>query len=199
MLIYLWLTRPRAALARVRYWAWERRNPDKPWLCPGTIAFCQSRLSTSMRAMEFGSGRSTRWFSTLIGRLISVEHNPQWYGQVKRQLDEAGVANVDYRLVPLEHPLSSPEQADYDPLPAYVAVADGVPDGSLNLAVVDGHYRTHCVRHLVPKIAPGGYLLVDDVNRWPSPESLPVPADWCVADDSTNGVKRCIVWQAPGG
>jgi len=196
MTVQYWLVRPRMAMARLRYWVWERRNPDKPWMCPGTIAFCESHLSPSMTALEFGSGRSTMWFSKMVGRLTSVEHDRQWYEQVRQQLAEAKISNVDYRLVPLNHPKSEPERVDYSPVPDYVAVADGVPDKSIGFAVVDGHYRTNCVRHLVPKIATGGYLLVDDINMWPSPESLPVPAGWPVADDSTNGVKRCIVWQA---
>jgi len=193
--ILVWLARPKMALARLRYWLWERANPDMPWLCPGTIKFCQAHLSKSMVAVEFGSGRSTRWLSTLVGRVISVEHNAEWYGVVRKQLAVASATNVDYRLVPLGHPESEGERPEYSPVPDYVAVADGLEDKGIDFAVVDGHYRTHCVRHLIPKIAPRGYLLVDDVNFWPSPEALPVPASWSVADDSTNGIKRCIIWQ----
>jgi len=186
------------ALARVRYWFWERANPDKPWMCPGTIKFCQGHLSKSMTALEFGSGRSTRWFSTLVGRLISVEHNAEWYKVVQKQLADASASNVDYRLIPLNHSETEGERPEYSPVPDYVAVADSMENKSIDFAVVDGHYRTHCVRHLIPKIAPGGYLLVGDMNLWPSPEALPVPASWRIVDDSTNGIKRCIVWQAAG-
>ena len=97
MAIWFWLKRPRRSVSRLRYWVWERMNPDKPWMCPGTVAFCQANLSRSMTAIEFGSGRSTRWFSTLVGHLTSVEHNPEWYEQVKQQLDNA---NVHQRVVP---------------------------------------------------------------------------------------------------
>lgn len=196
MAVWFWVRRPGRLLHRLRYWAWERMNPDKPWMCPGTIAFCQNHLSPSMRAVEFGSGRSTLWFSKLVGRLTSVEHDAKWHEQVQLLLAENNAANVTYLHVPLDHPASQPEQDDYSPTPKYVAVADGFADGSLGFAVVDGHYRTHCVRHLVPKMAPGGLLLVDDVNMWPSVESLPVPASWPVVDDSTNGVKRCVIWRA---
>ncbi|MCS7033521.1 MAG: class I SAM-dependent methyltransferase [Phycisphaerae bacterium] len=194
MALWFWLKRPRLAVARVRYWLWEKANPDKPWMCPGTVRFCQTHLSKSMSAIEFGSGRSTRWFAERVGRLISIEHNPQWYAQVQKQLEE--VKNVDYRLIPLNHPESEPERAEYSPVPDYVAIADALADRSIDFAVVDGHYRTHCVRHLIPKIAAGGYLLVDDINLWPSPQALPVPAHWPIVDDSTNGIKRCIIWQA---
>lgn len=196
MAIWFWFARPKKLLARIRYWFWERANTDKPWMCPGTIEFCQANLSRSMIAVEFGSGRSTCWFSGLVGRLLSVEHNEKWYKEVQEHLAAASITNVDYRLVPLNHPITEGEQPAYTPIPDYVAVADGLADQGIDFAVVDGHYRTHCVEHLIPKIAPGGYLLVDDINLWPSPASLPVPADWLVVDDSTNGIKRCIVWRA---
>src|SRR5690606_32274005 len=115
---------------------------------------------------------------------------------VRERITAAGLSNVEYRYVPLSHPMTEPEQAEYTPTPAYVAVADALPDRSIDFAVVDGHYRTNCIRHLVPKMAQGGYLLVDDVNLWPSLAHLPIPSSWPVVDDSTNGVKRCVVWQA---
>lgn len=197
MAIVYWLTRPRMAWARFRYFLWERANPDKPWLCPGTVEFCRTHLSKSMTALEFGSGRSTRWFAGLVGKLISIEHCAEWYEVVKQQLVAAGIENVDYRFVSLNHPETEPERKLYDPTPDYVAVVDQLKDASLGLGIVDGHYRTTCTRHLVPKIAPGGYLLVDDINMWRSPSDLAIPANWHIADDSTNGVKRCIIWQAP--
>lgn len=197
MAVLFWLKHPRRLVARLRYWVWEKRNPDKPWMCPGTVRFCEAHLTRSMSALEFGSGRSTAWFAGRVGHLISIEYNQPWYEQVREQIAAAKLTNVDYRYVPLDHPLAEPEHLEYSPTPAYVAVADALPDRSIHFAVVDGHYRTHCVRHLVPKIAPGGYLLVDDVNMWPSVGDLPVPPDWRIADDSTNGVKRCVVWQAP--
>lgn len=195
--ILFWLKRPRMAIARLRYWLWELANPDKPWMCPGTIRFCQNHLNKSMVAIEFGSGRSTLWFSTQVGRLLSVEHNPEWFQAVRKKLADASVRNVDYRLVPLNHPESAAERPEYSPVPDYVAVADSLVDGSIDFAVVDGHYRTNCVSHLIPKIAPRGFLLVDDINLWPTKEALPVPATWSIVDDSTNTIKRCIVWQAP--
>lgn len=196
MALRYWVTRPRMLAARLRYWVWEKSNPDKPWMCPGTIEFLQNKLSRSMNALEFGSGRSTLWFSSLVGNLTSIEHDAGWFAQVNQQLLDAGVRNVNYRHVPLNHPKSEPEQTFYDPAPDYVAVANGFPDGALHFVVVDGHYRTNCARQVIPKIAKGGYLLVDDVNMWPSLDALPVPASWRIADDSTNGLKRCVIWQA---
>lgn len=196
MNLRFWVTRPRMLVARVRYWVWEKRNPDKPWMCPGTIAFCEAHLSKAMKALEFGSGRSTQWFSNLVGHLTSIEQDAGWYETVKGRLSQAGIKNVDYRHVPLNHPDSEGERSSYDPVPDYVAVCDEFADRSLDFVVVDGHYRTNCVRRVIPKMAKAGYLLVDDTNLWRSLDDLGIPATWRIADDSTNGLKRCVIWQA---
>jgi predicted O-methyltransferase YrrM len=196
MNIRFWVRHPWLIFSRIRYWLWEKRNSDKPWLCPGTVRFCETRLNKSMTALEFGSGRSTPWFAARVGHLISVEHNSAWHQQIRQQIETAAITNVDYRLVPLNHPEAEGEHPKYDPEPDYVAAIDQFPDASLDFVVVDGHYRTHCIRHALPKIKPGGYLLVDDINLWPSVDVFQIPKQWRIADDSTNGLKRCIIWQS---
>jgi predicted O-methyltransferase YrrM len=195
MTIRFWIRHPGLLPARVKYWLWEKRNPDKPWLCPGTIAFCEAHLAKSMKVLEFGSGRSTRWFAQLVGHITSVEHDSTWFREVQQQLADAQLTNVDYLNVALQ-PLPDPKQGLEQPVPNYVAVADRFADRSLDLIVVDGHYRNICIRHATKKLAPGGYLLVDDANRWPSLAALDVPPNWRIVDDSTNGLKRCVIWQA---
>jgi hypothetical protein len=191
-----WLSHPQQIGARISYWVWEKRNPDKPWLCPGTIHFCEQYFNRSAHGVEFGSGRSTRWFSKLTSNLTSIEHSKQWYNQVQQKLKEDGINNVDYRFIPLEHPQSEPEKQVYEPLPSYVAVLNEFDDKSLDFVIVDGHYRTNCIQQSISKIRSGGYLLVDDIGLWPSLESMPIPSSWKVVDDSNNGVKRCVIWQA---
>ena len=92
------------------------------------------------------------------------------------RLASQDLTNVDYRLVPLDHPVSDAERAEYATVPRYVAVADEFPDRSLDLGVVDGHYRTNCIRRCLGKLRPNGLLMVDDVNMWPTREEIPVPA-----------------------
>jgi len=191
-----WAKQPWRLIARVRYWVWEKRNPTLPWLCFGTIAYCEAHLSKTMTALEFGSGRSTLWFSRRVRHLTSIEFDRRWFEKIREQLAEAHVRNVEYLDIPLEHPRTEPERASYDPLPRYVSVLDRFADRSLDLVIVDGHYRSACIRAAAPKLAPGGYLLVDDVNRWLSLAEMGVPSEWSIVDDSCNGIKRCIIWQA---
>jgi hypothetical protein len=197
MNLRFWLRHPGLIFARARYWAWERMNPDKPWLCSSSIRFCERNLTGSMVGLEFGSGRSTAWFADKLGRLVSVEHHPGWHEQVRARLASRNLVNVDYRLVPLDHSESEPERTDYAMVPRYVAIADEFTDNSLDLIVVDGHYRSNCIRRCLGKLRPGGFLLVDDLNLWPTREAIPVPVDWPLADLGSNGIKQTGIWRKP--
>ncbi len=124
MNITYWVRHPDRILARVKYWMWERANPDKPWLCPSSVRFCDQNLTRSMIGLEFGSGRSTVWFAGKLGKLTSVEHHSGWFERVRTRLASENLTNIDYRLVPLNHPESEPELSAYPNVPRYVAVAD---------------------------------------------------------------------------
>lgn len=150
-----------------------------------------------MRALEFGSGRGTIWFARHLGHLTSVEHSPLWFKRIRASIEGNGLSNVDYRFIPLDHPESEPERRDYNPLPAYVSVLSGFPDESMDLIVVDGHYRTTCIRASPSKLRPGALLLVDDADMWGGPEGVPVPNGWRLLHESTNGLKISTVWQKP--
>lgn len=195
--IMFWFTHPKLIIHRLNYWIWEKSHPNEPWMCPGTIKFCQTHLSPPMSALEFGSGRSSIWFSQRVQNLTSVEHDVNWYQSVKEKLEKENVTNINLRLITLDHPLSEPEHDFYEKIPSYVAILDEFDDGSLDLIIVDGHYRTTCAKNCFHKIKPGGYLLIDDTNLWPSLTSLSIPQDWSIVDQSTNGIKTCIVWQKP--
>jgi predicted O-methyltransferase YrrM len=196
--LHYWIRHPGQLFARIRYWWWEKRNPDKPWLTPGAVDFLESHVKSDMTALELGSGRSTLWYASKVGRLISVEHDAAWFERVKGQLAAADCRNVDYRFVPLDHPESEPERPEYHPLPAYVRTITECADNSLDFVVVDGHYRSSCIAAVLSKIKPGGLLLVDDANMWPD-NVPPVPRDWPEVSRTTNGIKFTVIWRKPRG
>jgi predicted O-methyltransferase YrrM len=137
---------------------YEKRNPDHPWLTPSVIAILDSYLSKSDTGLEFGSGRSTLWFSRRIGFLTSVEHSAAWARKTRQALDEIGLNNVDYRHIPKQTEDGDPTNL------AYVAVIDEFTNNSLDFCLVDGLYREFCVLKVLEKIRAGGLLVIDNVN-----------------------------------
>lgn len=185
--------------------AWyRRRNRDSPWLTPAAIAILESWLRPGDVGLEWGSGRSTRWIGVRVARLVSVEHHATWYEKVRQQLP----ASVElYHCV-----VTNAGDAQC----AYVRTADLFEDGSLDFALVDGftQLRDACAREVIPKLKPGGMLVVDNANWFiphlsRSPRTAKEPfspiwadvirqlEDWrCIW--TSNGVTDTALWIKPG-
>lgn len=171
---------------------YELTHPDEPWISPRAIRFCDRTLHRGMAALEWGSGRSTRWFADRVGTLTSVEHDQAWHGIVSSRL--SGVANVEYLYIPLDHPADEPTSPIYATTPRYVAVADRMADESLDFVVVDGHYRQACVRAVLSKIRAGGFLLIDN-SDWLSRQEWGVSERFELAHQSSYGRGQTSVWR----
>lgn len=183
---------------------WFRRhNPDLPWLTPDAIRILDSWLRPSDAGIEWGSGRSTRWIGQRVHALLSIEHDPGWYARVNGALPPS----VDLRHYAVTDP--------HDVRCSYVSVADSFEDGSLDFSLVDGftELRDACAEAVLPKLRPGGMLVVDNANwfvphRSRSPQTAVRPfsarwerltsllADWrCIW--TTNGVTDTAMWIKP--
>jgi predicted O-methyltransferase YrrM len=193
---------PRYLANRTAVGIYQHAHPTAPWLTPKAIELLTGMLLPTDRWLEFGSGRSTAWLSGRLEHLISVEHSPVWYDKVSRRLKELALDNVDYRLLPTSLPDERGGESEYARLPL------SLPDASLNLVLVDGKYRDHCARSALPKLAPGGLLVIDNVNWYlPSttrspfsrgPAAEPASTVWREVLDVIDGWRRvwtsCGVW-----
>lgn len=140
-----------------------------PWLTPQANAFLETWLLPTDCGAEFGSGGSTLWFARKVASLISVEHNPAWFAKVSLEIGARGIHNVDYRFCAIESPNSREE---------YVRNLKDLMDSSLDFVLVDGIYREDCAGAAIPKLKPGGVLIIDNVNlylpcRSKAPNSIP--------------------------
>ncbi len=191
-----YLTRPLFLSRLIAYKIHLRLHPEEPWIAPSAVKFCDEALNRDGQGLEWGSGRSTTWFARRLRSLLSIEYDQGWQARVSATLREQGLTSAECRYVPLDHPRSAPTPAVYPETPAYVRVAEEFADDSLDLVVVDGHYRTACILAAIPKIKPGGLLVVDNTDRMPLPE-WGVPADWPVAHQGRNVVTETTVWRKP--
>lgn len=194
-----WLRHPHLIPARIKYWMWEQMHPDFPWFCPGAVHFLDRSILPGAIALEYGSGRSTIWLASRVSHLTSVEHDSTWFKSIASRISRNGITNVVYRYTPIEgaNETKGPIGCVTANLPRYVSVADDFADGTLDLVIVDGQFRLECIRHTIPKIRPGGLLLLDDSQRWPDLANIPVPANWPIVNHSTNGLKHTSIWRRP--
>jgi predicted O-methyltransferase YrrM len=146
-------------LRQIRF---QRSHPDAPWLTEPAVLFLETWLKPGDVGLEWGSGRSTVWFARRVGHLVSVEDNREWFDLVGAMLanDNLG-ARVDRRYVPCD--LAEQDEPDSHP---YADVTSKIADRSLDFALVDGNIRAACFRNVLPKIKPGGLLILDNANRY---------------------------------
>lgn len=153
---------PRYIWDRSLVWIYEHKSPNAPWLTERSIEILDNWLRPEDVGLEWGSGRSTRWFARRVAHLTSIEHNPAWHETVRHALP----GNVDLRLISgIDHTAGGSDE--------YVGFARRLKDSSLDFALVDGasHLRDRCTQAILPKLKPGSLLIVDNVERylpWPS-------------------------------
>ncbi|NPD03255.1 class I SAM-dependent methyltransferase [Nocardioides sp. zg-1308] len=139
----------------VPWWTFDSADRVADWL----------RAHPGARVFEWGSGASTLWLAARARSVHSVEHHPGWAAVLAPRLPD----NVDLRVVEAER-TSSPVVASAKPGHAgmdfarYVAAIDDVP-GDFDLVVIDGRAREACLARAVARLAPGGIIVFDNVDR----------------------------------
>lgn len=172
----------RSRLAEAFY---QRSRPEEPWLTRGANLALSSLLKPTDLGLEFGSGRSTLWFAARMRHLTSVEHNQNWHSRVTGMLRDRGVRNVTYLS---RETLDDEAAGDADP---YAAVARTFEDRSLDFVLVDGAQRGLCALAALPKLRPGGVLVIDNVN-WFLPSASLSPNSRSLEDGPREGAWRAV-------
>jgi len=163
----------------------------KPWIPFEAANWLEHYLKSDMKVFEYGSGGSTIFFAERVAQVISIEHDKKWHTLVSRALVRRRITNCSYQLhepkpiagtpsPPLAPPATSASLAidesqnsrfildDYyagTTVHEYVEAIDVHPDHTFDLVLVDGRVRTECIQHAIPKIKPGGYLMLDNSNN----------------------------------
>jgi hypothetical protein len=167
----------------------KRLVPPEPWISQKAIRYLDEHLRTNMKVWEWGSGHSTAWLAERVGSLVSIEHHAGWSRMVSNRLQMRGLSNAQCRYVS--------ETAAGTQAPAYVQAIADAPDASFDLIFIDGEHRMLCVGAGLPKLRPGGILLIDNTNWMPLAE-WGVPPEWPILHQSCNGNTQTTIWRKPG-
>ena len=194
---------------RLRLLAYETINPEEPWLTAAATQMLSGTIRKEHIGIEWGAGRSTIWLAERVTHLVTVEDDAAWYKRAQDRLRARQLSDrVDLRLLTAGGPASP-----------YVLIAQEFATAHFDFALVDGRDREHCVLTVLPKLKPGGILVVDNVDRYlPSSRSgrrppgalsrdaEPASAAWKAVRDAlrtwdcvwtSNGVFDTAIWFKP--
>jgi len=144
------------------------------WLAQEFIA---SIVTKDSRVFEWGSGGSTLWFAEHAASVMSLEHSPQWGGEVAKELERRQVDNCILKIT-----------RDLGQYVNEVFTDDTVYD----FIMVDGpsQARHGCTDAAITKLKPGGWLVVDNTER---PFAVPIHKmlrDWDSVTIRGNGPRH---------
>ena len=132
-----------------------------PWWPYGAVAWVAESLPVGARVFEYGGGGSTLWLEDHSAVVTVVEHDEGWRTQLAAALRPG--ATLLFRPPAPSGAVTSVAAPGY--FDAYVAAIGDQADISLDLVIVDGRARVECARRAMPKVRPGGLLLLDDTDR----------------------------------
>ena len=125
-------------------------RPSVPWISYDAIKLLEATLDPASRVIEFGSGMSTLWYARHAGFVYSIENCELWYRKTAGMLEKHGIRNVRYRY--------ASSRAEYITPP-------GMADTKYDLIMVDGDYRSECIRNALPLLCETGVLYLDNSDK----------------------------------
>lgn len=152
----------------------------RPWLTYAAIEFLEGQLRPGLRIFEYGAGGSTLFFASRAPGGTSVEHDGPWASAVSAALAARGLRWTVLHRAPAPagdsgesrsadpRELQSFRSRDPDHLgdsfSDYARSIDSI-DGLFDLILVDGRARPSCFGRALEKVAPGGWLVLDNAER----------------------------------
>ena len=190
------------------YWIFKQFNPGRPWTSPASIRIFDQLLTKEMVGFEYGSGRSTVYFSRKIKELISVEHDQDWFKLVEQLLSQESIKNAQYKLLPEsnnsatdEHNFNQAQDLPAEFVPrktfeAYYNYINEYPNNHFDFVLIDGRARTECGLNAIPKLKHQGLLVLDNSERSRYDLLREKLQDWPKIY-TTTGLTNTTIWVKP--
>lgn len=103
--------------------------------------FFLRHLKKTHKVLEWGSGQSTLEIVDKVKLLVSIEHNPQWYAQIKTELSKRDNHRFQYLL----RPPSAPEEHGENHYTNFKEYVDApLDEGPFDVILIDGRARVAC-------------------------------------------------------
>ena len=145
---------------------------QRPWLTYPAIDWLEQWPLENAKVFEWGCGGSTLYFLNRDATVTSVEHVSDWADAVQSKAREIKRDRLEIRCRSLpdsEQAVSSPEISkptiSSPTASSYESAIEDYADDSFDLILIDGRRRIACLRSAIPKVAPGGVIILDNADR----------------------------------
>ena len=127
------------------------------WMNEREQAVIEKYLNPEVTMMEWGSGGSTIEFSKKVKKYYSVEHNWQWYNEVKQAVpSNVALYYRENKELPDDY-----SQAEYQHYGEYLDIVYEIGE-MFDVVLIDGRARRLCALKIMPYLKPNAIVIIHD-------------------------------------
>lgn len=166
-------------------------NDGVPWIVYEATEMFDKIIKPDFYIFEYGSGGSTIYFLKKVKKLISIEHDIDWYTRVSNITKKLNINNHEYKLFEPQK-IDENDGIDYSNYVAdlnpsyypnhhfkkYVSYIDKFDNESFDFVLIDGWSRPTCIEHSINKVKPGGFIVLDNSELKCYHESIKLLKTW---------------------
>jgi len=119
-------------------------------------------LNNDDTLLEWGSGHSTIYFSDMVKKIISIEHDIDWVDKIESVIKAYNIKNIKVHHVPSHTP--NPIPCRYEQFKDYVEFAK-TKKLKFNKVLIDGRARKYCAKSIYDVIDEDTIVFIHDFNR----------------------------------
>lgn len=123
--------------------------------------FMENYLSQDCHLFEWGCGGGTLFFSGLVGKLTSIEHDLFWYDTIRKNIEVYGAKNIDLFHVPST--IKDQSVPRYDQFKDYIEWPIK-KELKFDRVLIDGRARKECAGAISRYIDQDTVVFIHDFN-----------------------------------
>jgi hypothetical protein len=124
--------------------------------------FIEKYLNKNDILLEWGSGNSTLYFSDLVTKIISIEHDNDWINNIQIGINTYNIPNIELNYIPSHTP--DPIPCRYEQFKDYVEFPKN-NNVKFTKVFIDGRARKYCAKSIYDMIDENVIVMIHDYNR----------------------------------
>lgn len=132
------------------------------WMATSEIQCIEKYINGKDTMLEWGAGGSTLHFSKFVKNYYSIEHNGEWFQNVKNNVP----INVKIHHVPSDSPRTIPTQKHQ--FETYINYIDTMGISKYDCILIDGRGRGWCAEKALNYIDENSIVFIHDYFNRPS-------------------------------
>jgi predicted O-methyltransferase YrrM len=131
-----------------------------PWYTKPCLDEIMSLDFKNWDVFEWGGGCSTVWYSQNCNHVDTLEHSPEWAGEIVNYLNENKKTNFSMKVIEVP-PSANSFHANQEEYLSYIKTLNKKWD----CIIVDGSYRNDALKISENFLKPNGIIIFDNYNQ----------------------------------